>query len=150
MIAYPDTSFLVSLYVRQIHSPRAAAHFAAMQEPLHVTDLVLYEFRLAVRLAVYRAEHGAPDVVTREDAASAFANLETDLADGSLVLVACDWPSVLATSERLAAAHGMDSGYRAFDILHVATAQQFTASEFLTFDGKQRELAKSEGLLVPL
>ena len=22
MIAYPDTSFLVSLYVRQIHSPR--------------------------------------------------------------------------------------------------------------------------------
>ena len=35
MIAYPDTSFLVSLYVRQIHSPRAAAHFAAMQEPLH-------------------------------------------------------------------------------------------------------------------
>jgi hypothetical protein len=44
----------------------------------------------------------------------------------------------------------MDSGYRAFDILHVATAQQFTASEFLTFDGKQRELAESEGLLVPL
>jgi predicted nucleic acid-binding protein len=150
MIAYPDTSFLVSLYVRQIHSPRAAAHFAAMQEPLHVTDLVLYEFRLAVRLAVYRAEHGAPDAVTREDAASAFANLESDLADSALVLVAYDWPAVLAEAERLSAAHGMDTGHRALDVLHIATARHLATVEFLTFDGKQREFAKSEGQIVPL
>ena len=150
MIAFPDTSFLVGLYIRQIHSPRAAAHFAAMQEPLHVTDLVLYEFRLAVRLAVFRAEHGAADIVTRQDAAAAFANLETDVADGALVPVAYEWPAVLATAERLSAKHGMDSGYRAFDILHVATALQFETTEFLTFDGKQRTLAESEGLAVPL
>ena len=103
MIAYPDTSFLVSLYIRQIHSPSAAAHFAAMQEPLHVTDLVLYEFRLAVRLAVFRAEHGAADIVTRQDAAAAFANLESDIADGALVPVTYDWPAVLATAERAVA-----------------------------------------------
>lgn len=150
MIAYPDTSFLVSLYVRQTHSPRAAAHFAAMEEPLHVTDFVLYEFRLAVRLAVYRTEHGAQDIVTRQDAATAFANLETDLAASALVLVAYDWPAVLAEAGRLSAAHGMDAGYRAFDVLHVATARHLGAAQFLTFDGKQRELAQSEGLAVPL
>ena len=150
MIAYPDTSFLVSLYIRQIHSPPAAVHFAAMQEPLHVTDLVLYEFRLAVRLAVFRAEHGATDIVTRQDAAAAFANLETDLADGALVSVAYDWPAVLASAERLSTKHGMESGFRAFDILHVATALQLGATEFLTFDGKQRALAESEGLAVSL
>jgi len=150
MIAYPDTSFLVSLYVRQIHSPRAAAHFAAMPEPLHVTDLVIYEFRLAIRLAVYRAEHGAPDVVTRQDAAAAFANLETDIADGALVPVSYDWPAVLSTAEHLSAKHGLDSGYRAFDILHVASTLQLGATEVLTFDGKQRALAESEGLMVPL
>ena len=150
MIAFPDTSFLVGLYIRQIHSPRAAAHFAAMQEPLHVTDLVLYEFRLAVRLAVFRAEHGAADIVTRQDAAAAFANLESDIADGALVPVTYEWPAILATAERLSAKHGMDSGYRAFDILHVASALQLGVTEFLTFDGKQHTLAESEGLATPL
>jgi predicted nucleic acid-binding protein len=89
-------------------------------------------------------------VVTREDATSAFANLESDLADSALVVVAYDWPSVLAEAERLSAAHGMDAGHRALDVLHIATARHLAAVEFLTFDGKQRELAKTEGLIVPI
>ena len=150
MIAYPDTSFLFSLYVRQIHSPRAATYVTAMQEPLHVTELLLYEFRQAVRFAVYRAEHGSTDIVTRKDAATAFANLDADLAAGTLVSVAYNWGGILATAERLSATHGMDSGYRAMDLLHVASALQFGALELLTFDGKQAQLAKSEGLTAPL
>ena len=58
--------------------------------------------------------------------------------------------AILATTERLLANHGMDSGYRAFDILHDASALHLGATEFLTFDGKQRTLAESELLVVPL
>ena len=36
------------------------------------------------------------------------------------------------------------------DILHVATAIELGAKEFLTFDGNQKKLAEAEGLVVPL
>jgi predicted nucleic acid-binding protein len=45
MIAFPDTSFLCAMYVRQENSQAAAAHFKAMPEALHVSGLLLYEFR---------------------------------------------------------------------------------------------------------
>jgi hypothetical protein len=44
MIAFPDTSFLCALYRRQDNSP-AAAYFKAMPEALHISGLLLYEFR---------------------------------------------------------------------------------------------------------
>jgi predicted nucleic acid-binding protein len=34
------------------------------------------------------------------------------------------------------------------DILHVATALHLGATEFLTFDANQKELAEAEGLVV--
>jgi predicted nucleic acid-binding protein len=36
------------------------------------------------------------------------------------------------------------------DILHVATAIELGAKEFLTFDANQKKLAEAEGLLVPV
>ncbi len=53
MIAYPDTSFLSALYRRQDHSPAAAAHFADMKEPLHVSTLLPYEFRQRIRFLAW-------------------------------------------------------------------------------------------------
>jgi len=41
-------------------------------------------------------------------------------------------------------------GNRTLDILHVATAVHLGAKQFLTFDARQRELAKYAGLRVPL
>ena len=52
MTAYPDTSFLFAFYVKQSNSPAAAAHAATMKEPLHVTALLAYEFRQALRAQV--------------------------------------------------------------------------------------------------
>ena len=49
MIAFPDTSFLCALYVRQDNSSRAAAYFQKMPEPLSVSGLLLYEFRQSIR-----------------------------------------------------------------------------------------------------
>jgi predicted nucleic acid-binding protein len=41
-------------------------------------------------------------------------------------------------------------GHRSRDILHVATALESGAKEFLTFDKNQKKLAEAEGLVVPL
>jgi predicted nucleic acid-binding protein len=57
---------------------------------------------------------------------------------------------VVSTAERLSAQHTWNGGFRAFDILHVATALHLGAMEFLTFDANQRKLAELEGLVVPV
>jgi hypothetical protein len=51
--AYPDTSFLFSLYLPRPSSAPAAAIFAALEGALPVTALLLYEFENAVRLAAW-------------------------------------------------------------------------------------------------
>ena len=53
-------------------------------------------------------------------------------------------------AEALSSAHTMGAGYRIVDILHVATALQLGAVEFLTFDVNQKKLAEAEGLVVPV
>ena len=53
MIAFPDTSFLCAMYVRQYNSLTAAAHFQKMPEALSVSGLLLYEFRQSVRFQVW-------------------------------------------------------------------------------------------------
>ncbi len=41
------------------------------------------------------------------------------------------------------------NGNRSFDVMHVATALHLRVKTFLTFDKKQKELAKMEKLSVP-
>ena len=53
MIAFPDTSFLCAFYRRQDNSAPAAAYFKAMSEALHVSGLLLYEFRQRMRFQVW-------------------------------------------------------------------------------------------------
>ncbi len=55
---------------------------------------------------------------------------------------------MLRVAERLSAAYTKANGYRAFDILHIATALVLEAEEFISFDGNQRKLAAAEGLRV--
>ncbi len=64
------------------------------------------------------------------------------------------WPvdgaDVFSIAERLSARYTWTQGYRGFDVLHVATALHLGATEFLSFDEKQKALAEAEGLRVPL
>ena len=77
------------------------------------------------------------------------AHLRADLTTGALVIRPAPWPQVHAAAERLSELHTESNGHRAMDILHVATALETGATEFLTFDGNQKKLAKAEGLTVP-
>ena len=148
MRAFPDTSFLCAMYVRQDNSPTAAVQFKAMLEPLHVSGLLLYEFRQSVRFQVWLHTRDKTKSYPQTIADAALAKLQTNLDAGALVLVAAEWPDVHQIAERLSKAYTKTEGYRAFDVLHVATALHLGAREFLSFDDRQRKLAKAEGLKV--
>ena len=148
MTAYPDTSFLCAVYRSQDNSPDAAAHFKALTEPLHVTGLLLYEFRQSLRFQVWRHTHDPKQGISETDCDNALADLQSDLDSGAVVIAAADWADVHRTAERLSSVHTRAEGHRALDTLHVATALHLEAKEFLTFDERQRKLALAEGLAV--
>jgi predicted nucleic acid-binding protein len=148
MIAFPDTSFLCAFYRRQDNSPRAAAYFKATPEALHVSGLLLYEFRQSVRFQVWLHERDKTKGYPQADCDRALADLQTDLDTGALVVVTADWPDVHRLAETISKRHTIAGGHRSLDILHVATALHLGAREFLTFDTNQRKLAAAEKLKV--
>jgi predicted nucleic acid-binding protein len=147
VIAYPDTSFLCALYVAQSSSAAAIGHYQRMKEPLHVSVLLLGEFRQSVRFQIFRHSRDATQGYPRKTGLGALARLQTNLDAGALVVVPADWAEVINTAERISAQHTMSNGHRFLDLLHVATALHFGTAEFLSFDANQRKLATAEGLI---
>lgn len=82
-------------------------------------------------------------------ASASISLFQANIESGALVVVPIDWVEVMGIAERLSQQHTFSKGYRAFDLLHVATALHLEASEFLTFDVKQSRLAELEGLHIP-
>jgi len=150
MIAYPDTSFLMALYRWQVNSRHAIAHFGAMTETLHVTSLVLFEFRQSIRLQEFLHSRNPQLGFDRTTGQVAISKLQSNIASGALVIAGADWTDVLQRADLISSRRTSSDGYRSFDILNLATAQHFGAQEFLTFDTKQKKLAKAEGLKTPL
>jgi predicted nucleic acid-binding protein len=115
---------------------------------LEVSSLLLYDFRQSVQFQVFRQSRdrmrGYPPAVAQ----AALAALQSDLKVGALHLAAVDWADVHQRAERLSLQYTRREGHRAMDILHVATALHLGATEFLTFDANQKELAEAEGLVM--
>jgi predicted nucleic acid-binding protein len=78
-------------------------------------------------------------------AQTALARLDSDLDDGVLELVFCDYVLVIDRARKISNTHTWKTGHRSIDILHVATARYLRARRFLTFDDNQRKLAEAEG-----
>ncbi|HVM60930.1 MAG TPA: type II toxin-antitoxin system VapC family toxin [Verrucomicrobiae bacterium] len=142
MNAYPDASFIFSLYVNRPHTALAASHVATMAEPIYATSLLRFEVTNAIRRAAFQR------MITDQLAVTALAAFESDIDRGTVAIPAVAWEAVFQEAERLSHTHTPRTGLRGFDILHVATALTLNAREFLTFDTKQRALASAEGLKV--
>ncbi|MFY9926329.1 MAG: type II toxin-antitoxin system VapC family toxin [Opitutaceae bacterium] len=136
---YADTSFLVSLYVQDAHSERAAA-VAAKLMPIFFTPLVEHELRNAIRLCVFRCQ------ITSGQREKSLYEVERDAAEGFLYPVPLDWPKAFKHTEVLGRSFTESIGARGMDILHVGSALALRAKLFATFDDRQASLAKSAGL----
>jgi predicted nucleic acid-binding protein len=148
VIAFPDTSFLCALYVPQSTSADAIGHYHKMKEPLCVSALLLGEFRQSVRFQIFRHSRDSTQGYARKTGLGALAKLQSNLDAGALVVMPAEWADVLTIAERISSKHTISSGHRYIDLLHVATALQLGAVDFLSCDANQRKLAAAEGLAV--
>jgi predicted nucleic acid-binding protein len=135
---YADTSFFISVYLPDQHSPEAQRRLA--QQPLvWLTPLHLAEWTHAIALLVFRNK------VSTQEAQQVYRNFERDRLAG--VWVEVDLPAkAFEVCARLARHHVASLGVRTLDTLHVASALELVAQSFWTFDARQANLARVEGL----
>jgi predicted nucleic acid-binding protein len=135
-----DTSFLFALYGSDLHTARALAYIRKQTQPLTISILNEFELENALRFAGWRKLFPAVQI------ARFLAAFEMDRKSGRLIVIPCNLAAVLTKARRLSTAYTLAGGHRSFDILHVATALECGAGEFLSFDANQRKLARAEGL----
>lgn len=99
MIAYPDTSFLCALYRRQDNSERALTHRAGMSEPLHVTRLLIGEFRQSVRFQAFRHGKNPQGGYPIREAWRMLADFGDDIRAGLVTVLEVDMTNILVTGQ---------------------------------------------------
>jgi predicted nucleic acid-binding protein len=138
---YADTSFLVSLYVFDDNSLKASALFAAASFPLLLTPLLEAEIVNACYLRIFRKESGEKQIRTSLEL------FGKDVRAGVFELKSFS-NDIFRQASQISSRRTAKVGTRTLDLLHVASAVFLQTEKFCTFDRKQAELARAEGLTV--
>jgi predicted nucleic acid-binding protein len=139
---YADSSFLVSLY-RKDDNQKAANDFMAQTTPsLGFSPFNRIELRNALR------NSQAFGQITEQDRRAAFRQIDIDINEGILLHVPVEWTNVFRQADELSEKHAGRQGQRTIDLLHVAIALECGAKIFLSFDNRQKRLARAAGLKV--
>lgn len=153
MKAYVDTNFLSRLYLRLPESDKIAGLLEQAERggspPLPVTWLHRMETLNAFELYVFAGRGAGHARVTPEQAAIAQATFREDLEEGTYVRrTQVDFEKLETHFEELSLRHTAKQGFRAYDVLHVASALLLECDTFWSFDPKASKLAALEGLRV--
>ncbi|HWB60359.1 MAG TPA: type II toxin-antitoxin system VapC family toxin [Chthoniobacteraceae bacterium] len=140
--AYPDSSFLVSMHRQDNNHAAACSLVAKAAISLTYTPLHRIEVRNALRNAT------AAGQMTSMECRTAFQQIEEDIRDNFLIHTPIDWTDVFRRADDLSDKHAARNGQRTIDLLHVAAALESGARTFLTFDARQKKLARAAGLKV--
>ena len=140
MTVYVDSSFLVSLYLTDQHSPDSRQRVLTASQtwftPLHHAEWAHALGQHVFRKTLTLAESQMMEQQFEEDKTSDLW-LETAMPEKAFALCA-----------DLARRYGPKLGVRTLDSLHVACALELKAERFWTFDERQAKLAKAEGLKI--
>ena len=144
MIVYCDTSFLVSFLNEEDANHQTARKLAAKFER---HDFVLceahqLELPAAVRAATHREESPLPEYVARRiinrfdraKTGNLFQNKTVPLADS------------INLARSLGDTHGWQEKHTTFDLWHLGAAWALSAGAFLSFDKRQKKIAKLIGM----
>ena len=142
MVAFADTGFIASLYLKESTSAPARAAIQAPPVVLPLTPLAALELRNAFNRAVQRQRIS----VAQRDAL--WQDVEADIASGFLVLTPVASDELHHKARQLSDRYTPTLGTRSLDLLHVAAALVLEAKVFFSFDDRQRKAAASEGLKV--
>jgi predicted nucleic acid-binding protein len=147
MKPYADSSFIASLYLQDVHTPKAFAWWRKLDEqPLPWNPLHRLEVRNILRKLP--ADTNRPRRISEQEAAEALRALDFDLAAGDYTAANLAWLDVLRKAEALSAEHALKTQCRAMDLWHCAAALDSGCDLLLSFDETQRRLAEAAGLTV--
>lgn len=138
---YLDTSALIKLYIRESGSERVQEIIENQDDPLPIWEVQEMELINALRLQVFWKSLTARQ--SREQ-----INLFMERRKkGVYFFPDIDRSALLNDFHRLAESTPK-IGCRTLDVLHVACAHQLNVSKFVSYDERQRVLAKAAGLPV--
>ncbi len=154
MTPYADTNFITALVSGGMH--RAETHrlrkeiFENGYPPLPVTFLARMEVINAIHLQVFLTRNGVPGIHASPEAAAIDELLfveELQLRE-TMILTDIDLGMLGEIFDTLVRRHTIKHGFRAYDVIHVASALVLGCDIFWSFDAKAKKLAKLEGLKV--
>jgi predicted nucleic acid-binding protein len=138
LTVYADSSVFVSLYLPDVHSAMARGRTTGSTRlwfsPLHAA-----EFFHAVAQQVFYGK------ISHTDADKVFDDLRRDRLAGLWLETAVP-DNAFEICGDLGRRYGPKLGVRTLDNLHVACALELKTKRFLTFNDRQRKLAKAVGL----
>ncbi len=142
MVAFADTGFIASLYLKESTSVQARAAIQLQPVVLPLTPLALLELRNAFNRSVQRQR------ITAAQRDALWQDVEADIASGFLVPTPVASDELHKKARQLSDRHTPTLGTRSLDLLHIAAALVLEAKEFFSFDERQRKAAVVEGLKV--
>lgn len=138
MTIYADTSFFVSLYVKDTHSTTADQMLRGGERP-PITPLHAAEWTHAIAQHVFRRQ------MTVAEADRLHREFDDDCAARIWQTISVPETAIEICAD-LGRRLGPKLGVRTLDSLHVACAIELNTKRFWTFDDRQKKLAKAAGL----
>jgi predicted nucleic acid-binding protein len=135
---YADSSFVISLYLSDIHSPEARRRIQ------HAPALLITPFHRAEWFHAL-AQHQFRGELSGDEAQRITAQFSSD-ENAALFQKAAFPDSAFELCADLARKYGSSLSLRTLDTLHVACALELKARQFWTYDERQKKLARAQGL----
>jgi predicted nucleic acid-binding protein len=139
---YADPGALLKLYLNEPQSRAVAAWRAKISTPLLMTHHGRLELINGIGLAAHRG------FVTEEVHHAALAALENDFEQGRYTQADLLWRATLKRAMEISRNFTRVLGCRSLDVLHVASALELGLQIFVTFDLRQKQLARAVKLKV--
>jgi predicted nucleic acid-binding protein len=152
MRAYADSSFVLRLVTGESGAERAGAEYRRLgRPPVFYLPLHALEVENGIRQRAFHERRVLPSgqrIKIRRERDAAMSRLAQLVKRGAFKEVVLDMDTAMDRARQLSATHTDRLGPRAIDLLHVACACLLKSEVFLTFDQRQSELARAEGLQV--
>jgi predicted nucleic acid-binding protein len=139
---YADPSALLKLYLNEPQSRAVTAWRAKISTPLLITHHGRLELINGISLAVYRG------LISEAVYDAALAALDDDIDRGRYVQADLLWRATLNRATEVSRRFTRALGCRSLDVLHVASALELGMRSFVTFDARQKLLARAVKLKV--
>jgi predicted nucleic acid-binding protein len=135
---YADSSFVVSLYLPDEHTPKVE-RLMRENPQLFLTPLHRAEWAHAIAFQIFQRR------ISAAESDGLYKLFEKDRKAGAWFEAAVP-ETAFDLAVDLARRHASEIACRTLDTLHVAAALELHADDFWTFDRRQANLAKAVGL----